>query len=231
MDVEFTKMHAAGNDFMVVDETAGEVVPESGKNNFVARYCRRHFGVGADGAIFIQKSDSADLKFHFFNPDGSIAEMCGNGIRCLAKYAFEKGLCKKNPLKVETLAGILTLSMTVGGGRMLEVSVDMGAPRLKNGDIPVSGNPDDSTIEREVVAGGFEHAITAVGMGNPHAVLFQNSIDLLDVLEVGARIRNSTNIFPKGVNVHFVEKISENEFGIRTYERGVEAETLACGTG
>lgn len=228
--ISFTKMHAAGNDFIVIDETSKITVPEGDKPCFVEKACKRHFGVGADGAIFIQKSSVCDLKFHFFNPDGTNAEMCGNGIRCLAKYARENGLTGKDEMMVETLAGNLTIRMAVEDGKMISSTVDMGAPRMKNKEIPVEGDPDKMSVEREIEAKGEKYEITAVSMGNPHAVIFTEDVDSLDVKKHGANIRYS-NTFPNGANAHFVEKTGENQFRIRTYERGVEDETLACGTG
>ena len=229
--IEFTKMHAAGNDFIVVGETQRIIVPEEEKPVFVEKACRRHFGVGADGAIFIQKSSKADLKFHFFNPDGSQAEMCGNGIRCMAKYAYEKGLVEEKEITAETLAGILKLHLKVVDAKVREVKVDMGAPRINVEDIPAAGNPGDHIINEEIMSGGFEHKVTAVGMGNPHAVIQLNNIIEIDVKTIGSRIRNHTALFPNGANVNFIQQKNQNEYNIRTYERGVEAETLACGTG
>ena len=224
-------MQGAGNDFVVVDEWGGEVIPMNLKKDFVRKVCDRHFGIGSDGAIFVQKSKTEDVNFVFFNPDGSRAEMCGNGLRCMAKYVWEKEIIKKKIISVETLAGNLGVEIFTFEESVVEVKIDMGAPQVKRGEAQVIGDPDDTYVNQKVMIHGFEYEITAVGMGNPHAILFYDSIDSIDVKNIGLRIREYTPIFPNGVNVHFIEGVSENEFKIRTYERGVEDETLACGTG
>ncbi|MFH1403291.1 MAG: diaminopimelate epimerase [Candidatus Altiarchaeota archaeon] len=232
MDVRFTKMQGAGNDFIVVDEWEAEVIPEEEKPSFVAMVSDRHFGVGSDGVIFVQKSSSQDARFHFFNPDGSIAEMCGNGIRCFAKYAYEKDLVGNESISVETLAGVKRLELEVSDGIVRGVMVSMGAPQVERGDAQVTiGDPSEPMVLEEVDVDGNIYVITAVGMGNPHAVLFVDDVDEADVLGDGSTIRHYVKAFPNGVNVHFVEDVGDNEFRIRTYERGVEGETLACGTG
>ncbi|MFH1056142.1 MAG: diaminopimelate epimerase [Candidatus Altiarchaeota archaeon] len=231
MDVKFTKMHGSGNDFIVVDEWAKEALPDGRKVAFVKMACDRHFGVGSDGAIFVQKSKKADVNFVYYNPDGSKAEMCGNGIRCLAKYVYEHGLVKKKTMTAETLTGIKSLDLTVDNSIVKEVKVDMGRPQVKRGEAQVSGDPEDTFINQIVEVGDSEYKITAVGMGNPHAIVLHQSIDAVDLTEACPKIRHYASLFPKGVNVHFIQKTGPNEFKIRTYERGVEAETLACGTG
>lgn len=233
MGVKFTKMHGAGNDFIVIDESMKNVVPEKNKPAFVARVCDRHFGVGSDGVIFIQKSRKRgfDLKFRFFNPDGSLAEMCGNGIRCFAKYAYEQGIVRKKSIATETLAGKIMPELKVREGKVVEVKADMGTPRTKRKDIPVSGNPDANYVNQKTTIHGKEYTITAVGMGNPHAIVFVKDTGKVNVKEDGTRIRYHTRLFPKGTNVHFIQEVGKNKFKIRTYERGVEDETLACGTG
>ncbi len=231
MQVKFTKLHGSGNDFILVDEWDGKAVGDEHKQEFVRTVCRRHFGIGSDGAIFVAKSDVADVNFIFYNPDGSRAEMCGNGIRCLAKYVYETGRVRKKMMDVETLAGIKRLQIAVLDGGVLEVKVDMGRPQVKRGEAQVVGNPNDTFVSQAIMVHGFEYTITSVGMGNPHAVLFYDDITGIDVKNIGSRIRNHTKVFPNGVNVHFVRAKGVNEFDIRTYERGVEDETLACGTG
>jgi diaminopimelate epimerase len=231
MAVKFVKMHGAGNDFIVVDEWSGVAVPERSKRSFVCAISDRHFGVGSDGVIFVQKSQLADAKFHYFNPDGSLAEMCGNGIRCFAKYVYERGLAKKTSMRVETRAGVRDLTLFVRGGVVDAVRVSMGAPQLLRKEAQVAGKPGDSMINESAVIDGVRYRITSVGMGNPHAVLFVNDVNAIDVACIGSKIRNYLSLFPNGTNVHFVQKTGRNEFSIRTYERGVEGETLACGTG
>lgn len=230
MKISFVKMQGTGNDFILIDEFRKVLVPEAKKPAFVRKISDRHFGIGSDGVIFIQKSKKADAKFNFFNPDGSKAEMCGNGIRCLAKYLYEHNLVKKREIEVETLAGIIVLKLTTVNGRIKSVRVDMGSPRLKRKDIPVRGKPNSSVINKPLTIDGKKFKITAVGMGNPHAVLFVNNVGKVDVVNLGRKIRHH-KLFPRGTNVHFVQKLGINKFKIRTYERGVESETLACGTG
>ncbi|MBD3389276.1 MAG: diaminopimelate epimerase [Candidatus Altiarchaeales archaeon] len=231
MEVKFTKMQGTGNDFVVVDEWNGEVVPTGEKEGFVRRVCARHFGVGADGLIFVQKSKTADVNFVFYNPDGSRAEMCGNGIRCLAKYVYEHKLIGERHIEAETLAGTKTLDLEVLEDVVVEVRVNMGAPQVKRGEAQVAGDPKGTLIDEKIMIHGFEYNITSVGMGNPHAIIFYGDLEEVDLKTIGPRIRHYGNLFPNGVNVHFVEEQGENEFRIRTYERGVEDETLGCGTG
>jgi diaminopimelate epimerase len=231
MLVKFIKMHGAGNDFLLVDEWKQEAVPEKEKPNLVARICDRHLGVGSDGVIFIQPSKKHDAKFHFFNPDGSLAEMCGNGIRCFAKFLYDSGLVHRRGMSIETLAGVKSIKLTVEDGKVNGVKVGMGAPQLKRKEAQVSGRPEEMMVDEEVQLDGLRFRITAVGMGNPHAVLFTENVDEIDLVPIASRIRNFKKLFPNGINVHIVQTLGKNEFKIRTYERGVENETLACGTG
>lgn len=229
MTVCFVKMQGAGNDFIVVDEWQSIVVPEGKKPSFVSRVSDRHFGVGSDGVIFAQNSRLADARFVFYNPDGSRAEMCGNGIRCLAKFLYEKGYVRKKCMLLETRAGMKELELKVLKGRVVEVKVGMGAPQLKRGEAQVAGRHGVMMVGEYVPDLGVK--VTAVGMGNPHAVVFVDDVDSIDVVSLGRKIRHYKKLFPNGINAHFVQKTKENEFRIRTYERGVEDETLACGTG
>jgi diaminopimelate epimerase len=222
MKLKFTKMHGAGNDFILIDEFNKILIPEERKSNIAAKISNRHFGIGSDGVIFIRESEKEQIKFSFYNPDGSAAEMCGNGIRCFAKYVYEKGILKneiKNKkINVETLAGTIIPELTVENGIVKLVKVDMGAPAVE-------------FINKEIKINENSYRITSISMGNPHAVLFYENVDGVDVVKIGREIRNHLTVFPKGTNIHFVEKTDKNEFKIRTYERGVEDETLACGTG
>lgn len=230
MKIPFTKMHGTGNDFVIIDEFKRLMVPEKEKSAFVRRISDRHLGVGSDGVIFIQKSKKTDAKFHFFNPDGSRAEMCGNGIRCFAKYLLEHKLVRKRQMRVETPAGEVVPELSVSRGVVTSVKVDMGWPRIKRKDIPVAKNPNGTFIGQILKISGKRYKVTAVGMGNPHVVLFVRDVDGADVIGIGRKIRNH-NLFPNGANVHFLQSTGTNKFRIRTYERGVEDETLACGTG
>ena len=218
MKLKFTKMHGAGNDFILINEFNEILISPENKQEIVAKISDRHFGIGSDGVIFIQKSEKDDIKFSFYNPDGSIAEMCGNGIRCFARYAYEKGILRKERMNVETLAGTLVPELIVKDGIVNLVKVDMGTPKVE-------------FLNKEIEVGENKYTISSVSMGNPHAVLSCTDVNSVDVIKIGREIRNHITIFPRGTNVHFVEKTGRNEFKIRTYERGVENETLACGTG
>jgi len=218
MKLKFTKMHGAGNDFILIDEYDEILIPDEKKPKIVAKIADRHFGIGSDGVIFVRKSEKQDIKFLFYNPDGSTAEMCGNGIRCFAKYIYEKNILTKEKMFVETLAGTIVPELSVDCGIVKLVKVDMGTPAVE-------------FVNKEIKINENNYRLTSVSMGNPHAVLFYDNVDDPDVIKIGREIRNHTAVFPHGANVHFVEKIDRNEFKIRTYERGVEDETLACGTG
>ncbi|HDH41607.1 MAG TPA: diaminopimelate epimerase [Candidatus Altiarchaeales archaeon] len=231
MKIPFTKMQGTGNDFVLIDESKKILIPEENKPEFVSRISDRHFGIGSDGVIFVQRSRKYDIRFSFYNPDGTKAEMCGNGIRCFAKYIYENGILRKERIEIETLAGLIVTELLVESGRVREVRVDMGVPRLERGGIPVSGDPRERFIDQEVEIDGNLYRITAIGMGNPHAIIFSENLEDINVREIGKKIRYHTDLFPNGTNVHFVQRIDNNEFKIRSYERGVENETLACGTG
>lgn len=216
--IHFTKLHGNGNDFILIDEYNGEIILE--KSAFAAKYCDRRFGIGADGVLYLGSSDKADIGMRIFNSDGTEAEMCGNGIRCLVKYALDKGYIRENA-SVETLAGVLSIS-----SRMEEktwITVNMGQPVFEREKIPAKGTGEFLNVALH----GYN--ISAVNTGVPHAVIFVDSLDA-DLMRVAPRIRYDP-VFPKGANVNFVLVISKNEIAIRTYERGVEAETLSCGTG
>ncbi|VVB51340.1 Diaminopimelate epimerase [uncultured archaeon] len=234
MNVKFTKMHGAGNDFVFIEEWGHEVVPEKKKKDFVASVCDRHFGVGADGAVFVQKNgdNSADAFFNYYNSDGSTAEMCGNGIRCFAKYLYEHGLVRKETIRANTRAGIKILNLTVKGGLVTAVKVDMGPPQIRRGDAQMTqGESTTPAVNEPVKTKSGTFKVTAVGMGNPHAIVETDDAESYDIRKAGAAVRYTTTVWPKGVNVHAIQQVGKNEYKIRTYERGVEDETLACGTG
>lgn len=216
--IHFTKLHGNGNDFILIDEYNGEVIPE--KSSFARKYCDRRFGIGADGVLYLASSDKADIRMRIFNSDGGEAEMCGNGIRCLVKYALDEGYIKENAT-VETLAGILYVSSRVDD--MTWVRVNMGKPLFAREKIPAKGAGDFFNVALH----GYN--VSAVNTGVPHAVIFVDSLEL-DLMSIAPKIRYDA-VFPKGANVNFVVVNSSSEITIRTYERGVEAETLSCGTG
>ena len=241
-DIEFTKMHSLGNDYIVINEYNSIKVDEEYKGEFSRKVCRRGFSVGADGVIFIQKPEdkNCDVKFRIFNSDGSEAEMCGNGIRCFAKYVYERVL-KKNPLYVETLGGLRICEMEVEGDIVKSIKVYMGTPKFQLKDIPmvVEGKEEEDVFLNEYLYlknGILERVkLSVVNVGNPHAVVFleDNGIDMdfvrrnLDVL--GREIEHH-KAFPERINVHFVETLGKNEIKMVSWERGV-GYTTACGTG
>ncbi|HDM36297.1 MAG TPA: diaminopimelate epimerase [Candidatus Syntrophoarchaeum butanivorans] len=230
MEVEFTKVEGTGNDFIVINEMDGEVVPELDKPTFASRVCARKFSVGADGVIFISPSGICDIQMRIFNPDGSEAEMCGNGMRCFAKYVYERGIVKDTKMTVETLGGVITPEVILNDGVVKEVRVFMGRAEFRRDLIPMEGEGEfaintDLFINDEV--GTIK--ITALNVGNPHAVVVVDNLYRTDVDHLGSLIENH-EAFPKRTNVQFVEVNEEDDIDIRTYERGV-GETLSCGTG
>lgn len=214
---EFTKAHGNGNDFLIIDEWDGEKVEEA--SAFAETHCDRRFGVGADGVLFLRRPEEPtnDMRMVLVQPDGGEAEMCGNGARCLVRYAVEEGYAQEGEtVAVETLAGDRE---AVSEGK--KVSVEMGVPSFDADDVPA---------RREVVREAIEGwEVTAVDTGVPHAVTFVGNLDGVDVGEEAPPVRHA-DVFPEGANVNFVER-DDDAFGVRTFERGVEAETLSCGTG
>ncbi len=231
--MRFTKMHGLGNDYVYVNGFEETVEDPAA----VARKISdRHFGVGADGLIMILPSDKADVRMRMFNADGSESEMCGNGVRCVAKYTYDHGLSRNNPLKVETGNGVLTLSLQVNAkGKVEQVTVDMGKPVLELAQIPVDqsqlagqgGNEHSWKIDLGDTAAPMECIF--VSMGNPHAVIFEQNVDRVDLPVVGPLVEHH-KAFPRRINAHWVEVISPREVKMRTWERG-SGITLACGTG
>ncbi|MGC6445014.1 MAG: diaminopimelate epimerase [Rubripirellula sp.] len=226
--MKFTKMHGAGNDYLYVD-CFSQAVPDNAAE-IAQDVSHRHFGVGGDGIIFICPSEVADVRMQMHNADGSQAEMCGNGIRCLAKYAFDHGLAKKKEMRVETGAGVLSLKLHLGVDELVEeVTVDMGEPVLEASQVPTTLVPTGSVINHSVEFKGRTFAVTCVSMGNPHCVIFVPEATDELVLGIGPIIESDPR-FPNRINVEFVELVSESEVRQRTWERG-SGETWACGTG
>ena len=223
--MHFIKMEGCGNDYIYVDCFRETVADPSG---LAVRLSDRHFGIGGDGLILITPSKIADARMIMYNADGSEAEMCGNGIRCLAKYVYESGIRPQNTLKIETRAGIKEISLAVEHGRAVAAQVNMGLPHLAGPEIPVAldRNP---VVNEPLEAGGRKFLFTAVGMGNPHCVIYVDAVDGLDVAGLGPEIERHP-LFPKKTNVEFVQVVSKTEVIQRTWERG-SGETLACGTG
>ena len=223
--VRFTKMHGVGNDYIYIDcmkETPADPA-------YLARVMSpRRFSVGSDGVVLICPSDSCDAKMRMFNADGSEGKMCGNAIRCVGKFLYERGYTSKTELTVETLSGDRRLTLDVRDGKVVSVSVGMGRAILAPSEIPVLFR-GDAMIDEPVTVDGAEYRITAVSMGNPHAVTFVDDVDLIEIDKIGPLFENHP-IFPDRVNTEFVRVISKNRIGMRVWERG-SGETLACGTG
>ncbi len=225
--VKFTKMQGAGNDYVYVDCFQERVADP---RQLAIRVSNRNFGIGSDGLILIMPSDVADVRMRMFNSDGSESEMCGNGIRCVAKYAYDHGIVSRDEITAETGAGILTLRLTPGSdGRIEKVRVNMGPPRLTRYEIPMTGPAGERVISQPLTVLDRTFLITCVSMGNPHCVIFVDDAADFPVSTYGPLIENH-EWFPRRTNVEFVQIYSPTEVRQRTWERGA-GETLACGTG
>lgn len=228
--IVFVKMHGIGNDFVVIGALDDLPLPEEKLSEFARFVCDRHFGIGADGVIWILPSQVADFKMRIFNPDGSEAEMCGNGIRCAAKWFYDRDYAKGKAVQVETLAGIKTVWVQEENGKAVAVTVDMGEPIFAPPLVPTSLGEGSEAIEVPLsVEGVGTYIVSAVSMGNPHCVVFVNDVDNFPVETIGPRIEHHP-AFPKRTNVEFVQVLSRNEMKVRVWERGAGL-TLACGTG
>lgn len=224
--LEFTKMHGLGNDFIIV--YGRDRLPENA-SELAVRLCDRHFGIGADGLVYILPSQKADAMMRIINSDGSEAEQCGNAIRCVAKYIYDRGLSGKTTLTVETIgAGVQELRLTVENGKAAAVRVDMGRPRLAGLEVPttIDLNP---VIRHPIEAGGRTFEFTAVSMGNPHCVIYVDDAANFDVNRWGPLLETHP-VFPRKTNVEFVTVKSRDALEMRVWERGA-GPTLACGTG
>ena len=227
--LKFTKMHGCGNDYIYIDG-ARERIPAEQKPELVRRLSDRHFGIGGDGVIFINPSDQADFEMEMYNMDGTRAEMCGNGIRCVAKYVYDKGLTDQTQISVISAGRIKYLDLHVENGRVSTVKVNMGEPILKACEIPVLAED----AKGEVIAEPIEieekaYRMTCVSMGNPHAVVFVEDVQDFPLEQVGPGLEKHPR-FPKRVNAEFVKILDEETIEMRVWERGT-GETLACGTG
>ncbi len=223
--MKFTKMHGIGNDYVYVNCFEESVKNPAEVSKFVSN---RHFGIGSDGLILISPSAIADFRMNIYNADGSQAEMCGNGIRCVAKYVYDYGLTDKTEISVETLAGIKYLRLQIENGKVASVEVNMGAPILEPKEIPVAVE-ESPVVNVPVEVKGKIYHMTCVSMGNPHAIIFMNNVKDLDIEAIGPYFENHT-VFPKRTNTEFVEVLDRNTVNMRVWERGSD-ETLACGTG
>ena len=225
--LKFTKMHGIGNDFPLIDEYNETLIPEEEKNTVCRFICHRNFSIGGDGVLFVTPSTNADIGYRMFNPDGSEAEMCGNGIRCFAKYVTENKLITKDKFTVETRSGIKTITIKKDNGNTL-YSVDMGTSTFQTSEIPMTTRVDEF-IDMELSILDEKMNLTAISVGNPHAILFTTELESLDLDKYGPAIE-CHNVFPEKINVHFIERLSSSEANMRTWERGAGI-TLACGTG
>ncbi|WP_027356497.1 diaminopimelate epimerase [Desulfofundulus thermocisternus] len=226
--MEFFKMHGLGNDFILVDLTKQEWPEGRDLPEYARRLCHRHRGIGADGLVLIRPSPNADVFMQIINSDGTEAEMCGNAIRCVAKYLYERGGIEKEVMHIETRAGVMIPRLLVEKGRVAAVQVNMGIPRLEREEIPMIG-PGGMVINEPLVLEGQTFYITAVSMGNPHCVLFVPDVEQVDLYGLGPKLENHPS-FPRKTNVEFVQVLSRDEVKVRVWERGA-GPTLACGTG
>ena len=226
MNMKFTKMHGCGNDYVYVDCTNEMIENPSEVSKYVSD---RHFGIGSDGLILICSSETADFRMAMYNADGSEGAMCGNGIRCVAKNVYDKGLTDKKNISIETKSGIKELELTVEDGKVSLVKVNMGAPILKAKDIPVYVDTE-KCIDSDINVDGKDYKITCVSMGNPHAVTFiDEDVKTFPIEKIGPKFENHP-MFPDRVNTEFVQVLNRHEVNMRVWERG-SGETLACGTG
>ena len=223
--MKFTKMHGIGNDYVYVNCFKETVEHPS---EMAIKVSARHFGIGSDGLILIKPSEVADGKMEMYNADGSQGAMCGNGIRCVAKYMYDYGITDKTSISVETKSGIKYLDLTIKDGKVDTVKVNMGTPILKAVDIPVRSEKEQ-VIDEPVMVDGKEWKITCVSMGNPHAITYIDDVKNLEIEKIGPKFENH-EIFPDRVNTEFVRVIDRNTLEMRVWERG-SGETLACGTG
>ncbi len=227
--IAFTKMHGLGNDYIYVDCTKEKL--EFPQENSVA-WSRYHFGIGSDGLILIEKSDIADIKMRMFNADGSEGQMCGNASRCIGKLCYETGICKKEQIKMETLAGIIVLNLRfaeddLGNRYVPSVEVDMGKPSTK--DIAFRDGQAIDMLDDDIVVDGKTYKGTTVSMGNPHLVVFVDDINEIELEKIGPKFEHHP-YFPERINTEFAQLLDNGEIRMRVWERG-SGITLACGTG
>ena len=224
--MKFWKMHGLGNDYIVIDNRDGKISDEKA-SRVAKKLCERRFSVGADGLLLLYDSTVADAKMRIFNSDGSEAEMCGNGIRCFAKYCYENNIVRKRELKIETLAGIRRIWLTIENKEVKKVKVDMGKPILERSRILMVGQ--GTCVNEDLKINSERLKITCLSVGNPHCVIFVDNVKDFPVQEIGQKIENHT-LFPKKTNVEFVQVLNKDELRVRVWERGC-GETFACGTG
>ncbi len=223
--MKFTKMHGCGNDYVYVNGFTEKVAD---KPKAVVTLSDRHFGIGSDGVIFINPSQQADFEMEMYNADGTRAEMCGNGIRCVGKYVYDHGMTDKTSITVESFGKVKYLDLTVENGKVVKVKVNMGKPELTAKDVPVV-SVHEQVIDEEIIVKEKSYRMTCVSMGNPHAVVFMDDVEHLAIEEIGPYFENHER-FPNRTNTEFVQVIDDSHVKMRVWERGT-GETLACGTG
>ena len=223
--MKFTKMHGCGNDYAYVNGFTEKVAD---KPKAVVALSDRHFGIGSDGVIFINPSQQADFEMEMYNADGTRAEMCGNGIRCVGKYVYDHGMTDKTSSTVESFGKVKYLDLTVENGKVVKVKVNMGKPELTAKDVPVV-SVHEQVIDEEIIVKEKSYRMTCVSMGNPHAVVFMDDVEHLAIEEIGPYFENHER-FPNRTNTEFVQVIDDSHVKMRVWERGT-GETLACGTG
>ena len=223
--MKFTKMQGIGNDYVYVNCFEEDIKNPSELSIAISD---RHFGVGSDGLIMIMPSPAADARMRIFNADGSEAQMCGNGIRCVAKYLYEYGIKKSDRMTIETAAGLKTIELTVVNEDVTQIKVEMGTPELLRNEIPMLGE-NKQVVNEPLQVNDSVLYVTCVSMGNPHCITFVDDVDSI-VLDVTGKAIENHELFPERINAHFVQQISANKVKMRTWERG-SGETLACGTG
>lgn len=224
--IQFQKMHGLGNDFIFLNDID---LTKYDLHKLAIQLCNRNTGIGADGIVLILPSKKADVRMRIVNADGSEADMCGNAIRCFAKLVYETGMIKKESFKIETFAGIIIPELIIEEDIVQAVRVNMGEPKLKRADIPMSGKKTSTAINVPLKIGRKTYPITSLLMGVPHTMVFVDHLDEVDIVSIGRQIEKHAT-FPKGTNVNFVEVINQKEIKVRTWERGAGS-TLACGTG
>ncbi len=225
--MKFTKMHGCGNDYIYVDGSREHISTED-KPEVVRRLSDRHFGIGGDGVIFINPSTEADFEMEMYNADGSRAEMCGNGIRCVAKYVYDKKLTEKKKISIISAGKIKHLCLAIQDKKVILVKVNMGEPEFSSEKVPVLSSKEQ-VIDEPITVRGKEYRMTCVSMGNPHAVVFVDDVENLEIEKIGPYFENH-EWFPKRTNTEFVKVLDRNTVQMRVWERGT-GETLACGTG
>jgi len=231
LKLHFFKYHGIGNDYIIINVNENQIENDDKiKSNLAKVLCKRHFSIGSDGILYAippSSSDNYDYQMQIYNPDGSEAEMCGNGIRIFAKYLYTKRIINKLKYRIKTKAGIIVPEIILKNGIIHGIKVDMGIPKLLRSEIPMTG-PDEMVINEDLLIDNQIFKITCVNMGNPHCTIFVDDIDMIDIF-IGEKIEYN-KVFPNRINVEFIQILNRKEIKVRVWERGV-GETLACGTG